>query len=283
MTKYDVALSFAGEDRQHAKALADLLKAGGYWFFFDENELAQLWGKNLYDYLSSVYKDRARYCVMFLSKHYERKLWTNHERQLAQARAFQENREYILPVRLDDTEIPGIPPTVGYLDLRAMTIEEVYEVLVKKLADTASQTTETNLATAAKSDAHEFVLLRPEDGKLYFIPFQNAHWDSTEISLELLPESPEETAFLRTLRRHINDAFARDVHIALALREDAAWVKPQEVVQTASGSQTVWKVILKEERHKQNAKSALAISRSVLFRQIRWPKCGQSGFCLTRN
>ena len=252
MTKYDVALSFAGEDRQHAKALADLLKAGGYWFFYDENELAQLWGKNLYDYLSSVYKDRARYCVMFLSKHYERKLWTNHERQLAQARAFQENREYILPVRLDDTEIPGIPPTVGYLDLRAMTIEEVYEVLVKKLADTISQTTETHLVTAAKSDAYEFVLLRPEDGKLYFIPFQDARWDSTEISLELLPESPEETAFLRSLRRHINDAFARNVFIAFALGEDAAWVKPQEVVQTASGSQTVWKVILKEERHKQN-------------------------------
>ena len=56
-----------------------------------------------------------------------------HERQLAQARAFQENREYILPVRLDDTEIPGIPPTVGYLDLRMMTIEEVYEVLVRKV------------------------------------------------------------------------------------------------------------------------------------------------------
>ena len=253
MQKYDVALSFAGEDRQHAKALADLLKAGGYWFFYDENELAQLWGKNLYDYLSSVYKDRARYCVMFLSQHYERKLWTNHERQLAQARAFQENREYILPVRLDDTEIPGIPPTVGYLDLRAMTIEEVYEVLVKKLTDTISQTTETNLATAAKSDAHEFVLLRPEDGKLYFIPFRNSHWDSTEISLELLPESPEETAFLRTLRRHINDAFARDVHIALALREDAAWVNPQEIVETASGSQIVWKVVFKEERHRQNA------------------------------
>ena len=252
MTKYDVALSFAGEDRQHAKALADLLKAGGYWFFYDENELAQLWGKNLYDYLSSVYKDRARYCVMFLSQHYERKLWTNHERQLAQARAFQENREYILPVRLDDTEIPGIPPTVGYLDLRAMTIEEVYEVLVKKLTDPISQTTETNLATAAKSDAHEFVLLRPEDGKLYFIPFQDARWHSTEISLELLPESPEETAFLRSLRKHISVSFARDVHIAFALGEDAAWVKPQEVVQIAYGSQTVWKIILKEERHKQN-------------------------------
>ncbi len=141
MQEYDVALSFAGEDRKHAKALADLLKTNGYSCFYDENELADLWGKNLYDYLSSVYKDRARYCVMFLSKHYERKLWTNHERQNAQARAFQENREYILPVRLDDTEIPGIPPTVGYLDLRSMTIEKVYETLVKKLSSPSSRKT----------------------------------------------------------------------------------------------------------------------------------------------
>ena len=254
MHKYDVALSFAGEDREHAKALADLLKAGGYDPFYDENELANLWGKNLYDYLSSVYKDRARYCVMFLSKHYERKLWTNHERQLAQARAFQENREYILPVRLDDTEIPGIPPTVGYLDLRSMTIEEVYESLVMKLSDTIPKTAATDRTTASvvEKDITEYVLLVPEDGKSYFIPFQNARWDSTEISLELLPESPEETAFLRSLRRHINDVFARDVRIALALREDAAWVKPQEIVETASGSQIVWKVVFNEERHRQN-------------------------------
>ena len=254
MQKYDVALSFAGEDRQHAKALANLLEAGGYSCFYDENELANLWGKNLYDYLSSVYKDRARYCVMFLSKYYEQKLWANHERQFAQAKAFQENREYILPVRLDDTEIPGIPPTVGYLDLRSMTIQEVYEALVMKLSDTTPKTAATDRTTSrvVEKDRTEYVLLVSEDGKSYFIPLQNARWDSTEISLELLPESPEETAFLRTLRRHINDTFARDVHIALAFREDAAWVKPQEIVETASGSQIVWKVVFKEEKHRQN-------------------------------
>ena len=254
MKKYDVALSFAGEDRQHAKALAYLLEAEGYKPFYDENELANLWGRNLYDYLSSVYKDRARYCVMFLSKHYERKLWTNHERQMAQARAFQENREYILPVRLDDTEIPGIPPTIGYLDLRSITIEEVYQALDKKLSGITPKTAATDRTTASvvEKDTTEYVLLVSEDGKSYFIPFQNARWDSTEISLELLPESLEETAFLRSLRRHISEAFARDVHIALALREDAAWVKSQEIVETASGSQIVWKAIFNEERHRQN-------------------------------
>ena len=253
MQKYDVALSFAAEDRQYAKTLANLLKADGYEPFYDENELANLWGKNLYDYLSSVYKDQARYCVMFLSKHYERKLWTTHERQLAQARAFQENREYILPVRLDDTEIPGIPPTVGYLDLRSMTIEEVYEALVKKLSGTTLQTnTDFTNAAVVEEDSTEYVLLNSEDGKLYFFPVQNARWDSTEISLELLPESPEDTAFLRSLRSHISEVFARDIFIALALGEDAAWVTPKEVVQTASGSQIVWKVVLNVERHRKN-------------------------------
>ena len=62
----------------------------------------------------------------------------------------------------------------------------------------------------------------------------------------------EETAFLRSLRRHFNEAFARAAHIALAFREDATWVKPQEIVETTSGSQNVWKIVFKEERHRQN-------------------------------
>ena len=254
MQEYDVALSFAGEDRKHAKALADLLEKNGYSCFYDENELSNLWGKNLYDYLSSIYKDKARFCVMFLSQHYERKLWTNHERQMAQARAFKENREYILPVRLDDTDIPGIPSTVGYLDLGSNTIEEVYEALDKKLSGSIPKTAATDRTNSGvvEKDTAEYVLLMSEDEKLYFIPFRNAQWDSTEISLELLPGSPEETAFLRSLRRHISEAFARDIFIALALGENAAWVKPQEIVETTSGSQVVWKVVFSEERYRQN-------------------------------
>jgi len=60
----------------------------------------------------------AYYCVIFISRHYSQKLWTNHERRSAQARAFRENREYVLPARFDDSAIPGIPETIGYIDLR---------------------------------------------------------------------------------------------------------------------------------------------------------------------
>jgi hypothetical protein len=112
---YDVALSYAGEDRDKSEALASSLRRRDIKVFYDKYEKATLWGKNLYDYLSDLYQNKARYCVMLLSQYYAAKVWTNLERQAAQARAFQEHQEYILPVRLDDTEIPGLLPTVSYL------------------------------------------------------------------------------------------------------------------------------------------------------------------------
>lgn len=70
---------------------------------------------------------------MLLSKHYESKLWTNLERKSAQARAFRENREYILPIRIDDTKITGLQETVGYVDFNSHTIDEIVEMIMKKI------------------------------------------------------------------------------------------------------------------------------------------------------
>jgi CheY-like chemotaxis protein len=129
---YDIALSFAGEDRVCADALAKALRLRGLDIFYDKYEKSTLWGKNLYTYLSDIYQNKARYCVMFLSQHYATKLWTNHERESAQARAFRENEEYILPIRLDDTEIPGIPLTIAYLSWPPETAETIAEAIMVK-------------------------------------------------------------------------------------------------------------------------------------------------------
>lgn len=130
---YDVAISYAGEDRAYAEALASALRHRGITVFFDGYEQSTLWGKNLYTYLSDLYQNRARYCVAFLSRHYATKLWTNHEQEAAQARAFQENEEYILPIRLDSTAIPGLRPTVAYLNWSTGAPAYVAEMIVKKL------------------------------------------------------------------------------------------------------------------------------------------------------
>lgn len=133
MLRYDIAISFAGEDRDVAAQIAAGLVTAGVKVFYDDFEKADLWGKDLYEYLADIYANHARFCIMLLSQNYERKLWTNHERKNAQVRAFQEKEEYILPVKLDDTQIPGIRPTVGYIDLRTTAVDELVKMVLVKL------------------------------------------------------------------------------------------------------------------------------------------------------
>ena len=133
--RYQVALSFAGEDRLVAGQIADELGARGVSVFYDEYEKASLWGKDLYAHLSRVYSEEAQYCIVVISEHYARKLWPRHELRHAQERAFREKREYLLPIRLDNTTIPGISETVGYIDLRKDTLASVIQAVLRKLGN----------------------------------------------------------------------------------------------------------------------------------------------------
>jgi len=130
---YEVVLSFAGEDRRYVEQAASYLKAQGVRFFYDRYEEVDLWGKNLYEHLHDVYANKAKYCVIFISKAYANKVWPTHERRSAQERALRENREYILPARFDDTELPGLRSTTGYIDLSKRSPEEFARLIVEKL------------------------------------------------------------------------------------------------------------------------------------------------------
>lgn len=131
--KYDVVLSFASENREYVRAVAVTLQAAGIKVFYDEFEQANLWGKNLYVHLDEIYRNEAHFCVMFISEHYLRKTWTNHERESVQARAFQTKEEYILPARFDNTEIPGLLPTISYIDLQNLSPDKFAQLVIQKL------------------------------------------------------------------------------------------------------------------------------------------------------
>lgn len=130
---FDVALSFADEDRSYVNEVATYLSKMDYRVFYDLHSLISSWGKDLYSYLDEIYRKKARYSVVFISKHYKKKLWTNHERKSAQARAFKENYEYILPVRFDNTEIPGILPTTVYIDGKSKSPKKLAEMIKQKI------------------------------------------------------------------------------------------------------------------------------------------------------
>jgi hypothetical protein len=131
--EYDICLSFAGEQRPYVEQVAEILHQQGFRVFYDAYEQVNLWGKDLYEHLDLVYRKSARYCVLFASAEYAAKIWTTHERRSLQARALIERLEYVLPARFDDTEIPGLRPTIGYVDLRRTTPVELAQLIAKKL------------------------------------------------------------------------------------------------------------------------------------------------------
>jgi hypothetical protein len=152
--EYEVVLSFAGEDREYVEGVAHILRASEVSLFYDNYEEASLWGKDLVEHLHKVYSGSARYCVMFISKHYAEKVWPTHERRSAFEKAIESKEEYILPARFDDTEIPGLRKTVSYVDLRHKSAEQFAAVILQKLGlrDSKQMHARPHVAIGPESD-----------------------------------------------------------------------------------------------------------------------------------
>ena len=131
--KYDVALSFAREERPYAAALASCLQQRGARVFYDDYERAKLWGVNLYERLHTIYSKEARFFVPFVSRAYAERLWPTHEMHAAEERQLSERRQgYILPILVDDTELPGLFITTGYVRLQE-GVPAICDLLIQKL------------------------------------------------------------------------------------------------------------------------------------------------------
>jgi RES domain-containing protein len=130
---YDVSLSFAGEDRVYVSQVATVLQNAGVKVFYDEFEKTQLWGKDLIDQLGRIYRDDSEVVVMFVSRAYREKDWTNYERRNALSTQLQSKQEYVLPVRFDDTVLEGLPQSVAYLDGSKIKPSELGALIVSKL------------------------------------------------------------------------------------------------------------------------------------------------------
>lgn len=133
-TYYDVALSYAGEDRWFVEKFAEDLKAKGVKVFYDNFERSRLLGKDLYVELADIYCNRSKYVIVFVSKDYKEKIWTGHEIKNAFDRDLQRGGDdYIIPARFDDTKIMGLRTSIGYIDLRKVTLPSFVEIIAEKI------------------------------------------------------------------------------------------------------------------------------------------------------
>lgn len=132
---YDVVLSYASEQAGYVEEVAKQLKTfDGVRTFFDKEQEATLWGKDLVEFFDQIYRNSSKFCVMFISREYVDKMWPTHERRSALARAVeQQGKEYILPVRFDNTDVPGLPFTKAYVDAQKKTPAQLAQMILQKL------------------------------------------------------------------------------------------------------------------------------------------------------
>lgn len=138
--KYDVALSFAGEQRKYVEEVAYYLKEHDIKVFYDYFERVKLWGQDLVTKLETIYSYESMYCAIFISSDYIKKDWTCHECAAAAQRMLKnrtKNVEYILPIKFDSTKVPGILETTAYVDANTFSPEDIGRMIREKVIGNA--------------------------------------------------------------------------------------------------------------------------------------------------
>lgn len=104
--EWDVAISFAGENRVLADFVDQQLRELDISVFYDrnyeDNYLGGLWSRQFLD----IFVHKSRLVVAILDKHHKDKVWPTFERDCFSARVEQGE---VIPIVLDDTVFPGIP------------------------------------------------------------------------------------------------------------------------------------------------------------------------------
>jgi hypothetical protein len=133
--EFDFAFFFAGEDREIVRAVRDSLVEKNLKVFFDKDFEWNLLGKDLSERFKQVYGSHSKYVIIFVSKYYPIKDWTNFEFQIARKESLSRLEEFILPIRLDDTPLYGLKSDRGYGDFKTKGVEGISELLYMKLND----------------------------------------------------------------------------------------------------------------------------------------------------
>jgi hypothetical protein len=131
---YDVGISFAAGQRDYVRELANYLRMRNRTVFFDEFHQTQMWGNDGLEFLQETYVKKCKRVIMCLSEDYVERAWPTYERKQILGKQFMDQTQFILPIRFDDVEIPGLPPQYFYLDARRLTATEIGAVTIDKLA-----------------------------------------------------------------------------------------------------------------------------------------------------
>lgn len=131
--QYDVAISFARDSRPTAREVAERLRAAGIKVFFDEYLEHELWGVNGREAFTRIFGSEARYCLVLISKEYDRRAWTTLEREILESRELGDRSNFLLPVMTDDHRPSWLLASRIYFDLPARGLDELVDLVRRRV------------------------------------------------------------------------------------------------------------------------------------------------------
>lgn len=241
-----VFISYCHENKDVVNKLCDALSSKGVsvWVDWDNLVPGTSWKQAIQQAIH-----HGDFFIACFSKEYSARDKAFMEEELAIAienlREKSIDRTWFIPVKLNECEIPDINIAEGETlqDLQYVNLYEDWNTGIEQILNILPSGSPESINDLDKEEVeyNNCVLFRSVNGQHFFVPFQEVHWDSKEISLTLSPISSEQISFLCSLRKGKHDV------LAFAHQEDAAWVKPREVAQLSIEGKTIWEVILTED------------------------------------
>jgi hypothetical protein len=137
---YDIAVSFAGEQREYVAAVVAAAKSRGLKVFYDKDKGNEWWGKSFIRAQRTVYGSQTRFFVPFISTEYLAKPIPMDEFSAAMMTAVKQGDGYILPVLMGDVQVPPdlLPPDTHYLRGDDLSSEMLAEQLAQRVGAATS-------------------------------------------------------------------------------------------------------------------------------------------------
>ena len=132
---YDIAVSFAGEQRDYVGQFVEACKARGISVFYDRDITNDWWGKNFIREQRKVYGKNTRYFMPFISTEYLAKPIPQDEFSAAMMTAVNQGDGYVLPVLWGSVQVPIdlMHPHIQYLKADDYSPEQLADAVVQRI------------------------------------------------------------------------------------------------------------------------------------------------------
>lgn len=132
--RFRIALSFPGEHRPFVEQVAEHLASavGRERVLYDRFYEAELARPDLDTYLQRLYRDESELIAVFLCADYERKEWCGLEWRAVRDLIKRRQTASVMPLRFDNTEIPGLFSIDGYIWIDNRSPEDIAERIIER-------------------------------------------------------------------------------------------------------------------------------------------------------